>query len=191
MRSFVPSALFVVALVGAPILGASGDTKTCGYTGKVSDLRIVAGSLGDDWTGPTGLVINDFQDVGTFPPEVRQVVEEMKRQASPLGVIATADFTYRRKSDSFDQITLKIFVFDSEKSRRDWWQKKYRFDGWEMLYSVVSDVPYDGLDSKQMTKRVVSFGNVWMTCGGLKKSDDHLKVLDLYVAKIRAATKSK
>lgn len=191
MRRFVPPALFVLALVGAPIYGALSAIETRGYTGKVSALRVVAGSLGNDWTGPTGLVVDDFQDVAAIPPEDRQIVEELKKQVSPLGVVAVADYTYRKRSDPLHQITLRIFVFDSEKSCRDWWQKKHRFDGWEKLYSVVGGVPYDGLDSKEMTKRIVSMGNVWMTCGSLKKSDDHLKVLDLYVEKVKAATESK
>jgi hypothetical protein len=56
---------------------------------------------------------------------------------------------------------------------------------------VVGGVAYDCLDSKETTKRIVALGNVWMTCGSLKKSADRLKVLDCYVEKVKAATEGK
>jgi hypothetical protein len=177
----------LIVFLGCSTLGARCATGASGYTGKVSALRIDAGALGSDWSGPTGLVVDDFQDVSAFPPEVRQVVEEVKKQVAPLGVVAVADFTYRRRSDPLDQITLRVFVFDTERACRDWWQKKYRFDGWEKFYSVVGGVPYDALDSKEATKRAISISNVWMTCGSLKGSGEHLKLLSLIVEKLRAA----
>ncbi len=191
MRRCLASALSLIVFLGCSTLGARCATGASGYTGKVSALRIDAGALGSDWSGPTGLVVDDFQDVSAFPPEVRQVVEEVKKQVAPHGVVAVADFSYRRKSDTLDQITLRVFVFDTETACRNWWQKKYRFDGWEKFYSVVGGVPYDALDSKQETKRAISFGNVWMTCGSLKGSGDYLKLLDLTVERVRAASRGK
>jgi len=180
------SALALIAAFGT---SAFGDPEAPKYAGKVSALRVEAAALGNGWTGPTGLVVDDFRDLDAHPPEVRRVVEELKKQVAPLGVTAAADFTYRKASDPFEAVTLRIFVFDSEKSRRDWWRKKYQFDGWEKLYGVVEGVPYDALDSKQTPKRIVSFGNVLLTCGQLKTSGDHRKVLDLYVAKIKDAVR--
>jgi hypothetical protein len=188
MRRCLALALAFNAFIGCLTVAIQGASGASGYTGKGSALRIDAGALGGDWTGPTGLVVDDFEDVNGFPPETRQVVEEVKKQVTPHGVVAVADFTYRRKSDPLDQMTLRVFVFASESSCRDWWQKKYRFDGWEKLYSVVDGVPYDALDSKQVTKRAIAFGNVWMTCGNLKGSGEHLKLLSLAMAKVRGAS---
>ena len=191
MRRCLTSVLPLIAILLCLTLAARGSSGTSGYPGKVSALRIDAATLGGDWSGPTGLVVDDFEDANAFPPDVRPVVEELKKLVSPHGVAAVADFTYQRKSDPLDQMTLRVFVFASEKSCRDWWQKKYHFDGWEKLYNVVDGVPYDALDSKQATKRAISFGNVLMTCGRLKESGEHLKLLTLAVAKVRAASSGK
>jgi hypothetical protein len=42
-----------------------------------------------------------------------------------------------------------------------------------------------------MKKRAVAIGNVWITCGTIAMTDDHLKVLDLYLDKLKAATASR
>lgn len=186
MRPWLFLTLPLVVLLGSPCTAQSAS-EASGYRGKVSSLRVEAETFGKDWQGPTGLVVDDFQNTEALPPEVRQVAELLKKQVTPLGVIAAADFTYRSKSDPFDQITLRIFVFASEKSCRDWWQKKYQFDGWEKLYSPIKDRPYRAMDSKETDKRIVSFNNVLMTCGSLKKSQVHLKVLDQYLKKVQAA----
>jgi hypothetical protein len=183
MHRLLPSALCVLALSAS--VHAAPDAPV--YHGKVSALSVASQSLGKDWTGPTGLVIDDFDDLSNVAREARAIAEALKKQVAPLGVVAVADFTYRRQSDPLDQVTLRVFVFDTEESCRDWWRKKYRAEGWEKAYTVVEGVPYDALDSKETTKRIVALGNVWMTCGSLKKSDSHLKLLDLCLEMLRAA----
>ena len=101
-------------------------------------------------------------------------------------MVNVADFTYRRKSSPLQQTTLRVFLFDSEDSCRKWWLKKYRHDGWERYYKVVDGVSYDAVDSTEITKCAVAFGNVWMTCGTLGKATDHIHVLDLYINKIKS-----
>jgi hypothetical protein len=185
--------LVIVSLVfGTACLCRADDTKLgISYAGKVSALSRPASVLGEDWTGPTGLVVDDFRDLSKFPGDVKSLVEGLKKLFSPIGVVAVADFTYRKKSNPFHQITLRVFLFDQEASCRKWWANKYRYDGWEKHYTVVGGVPYDAVDSTQITKRALVFGNIWMTCGALKNTEDHLRVLDLYISKIKDVAERK
>ena len=173
---------FATAAIGEE--GAAGS-----YTGKVSALAIPAADLGEGWLGPTGLVVDDFNDTSKYPAEVQDLVKALKDQVAAIGVIATADFTYQKKLNPLHQVTVRVFVFDTEKSCREWWQKKYEYDGWEKHYGVVAGDKHAAVDSMQMSKRAVAFGNVWLTSGTLGESKEHVKALDLYVKKIEAAAK--
>jgi hypothetical protein len=131
------------------------------------------------------LVVDDLRDLTGHPDAVKTVVEALGQQLAPIGVVRTADFTYRKKSNPLQQITLRVFLFDGEAACRTWWAKKYQYDGWEKHYTVPRGVPYAAVDSTQVTKRAVAIGNVWMTCGALEKTTDHITVLDLYINQIR------
>jgi hypothetical protein len=181
--------LLLIAFVVAPAAIVVGEEKSAPlYTGKVSALAIPASELGEGWTGPTGLVVDDFADVGKYPADVQDLVEALKTQVSAIGVVATADFTYQRKLNPLQQVTVRVFVFDSEKSCRDWWQKKYQYEGWDKHYSVVPGDKHAAVDSKEMPKRAVAIDNVWLTSGTIGESKDHVKALDLYSKKIESAT---
>ncbi len=160
------------------------ETTAVLYTGKLSALSIPADALGADWTGPSGLVVNDFRDLSNCPIEVLPVIAALKKKYTLIGVLGCADFTYRKKANPFHQVTLRVFVFDSPKSCAKWCEKKYEYEGWEKHYTIVSGVSYKAVDSTQITKRAVWFGNIWMTCHTLTISTDHLRLLDSYLSKI-------
>jgi hypothetical protein len=181
--------LLILVLLSAAACADEPAQPAAPFKGKVSTLGITASQLGSEWTGPTGLVIDDFKDLSNLSGEDKAVAEEVKKQVAAIGVVQTADFTYRKKLNPLHQVTLRVFVFDSEQSCRNWWKQKYQFDGWEKYYSLVVELPYSAADSKETSKRAVALGNVWITCGALDKTDDHLKVLDLYLTKIKAAAK--
>jgi hypothetical protein len=176
-------------LVTLAAVAAGQEQSAALYTGKVSALAIPAADLGEGWIGPTGLVVDDFRDVSKYPADVQDLVEALKKQVSAIGVVATADFTYRKKLNPLHQVTVRVFVFDSEKSCREWWQKKYQYEGWEKQYSIVADDRHSAVDSREAPKRAVAFGNVWLTSGTLGESKEHVKALDLYVKMIEAAVK--
>jgi len=156
------------------------------YTGKVSALSVPPTAMGDDWTGPTGVVVDDLSDLKDQPEDVKPMVQALSTAYRALGVVGLADFTYRRKSKPLEQLTLKLFLFESETKRQDWWTKKYRHDGWEKFYTVPAGLPYDAVDSTQVTKRIIGFGNVWMTCSStVEKTDQHIKLLELYIGQIK------
>jgi len=178
--------LFLMALLSAEAFADDRAQPPIAFKGKVSKLGVAAEQLGSEWKGPTGLAIDDFNDLSNQPDDVKPVAEALKKQVSAIGVVQTADFTYSKKFNPLHQVTLRIFVFDSEESCGKWWKQKYEFDGWEKHYSKVGGVPYNSVDSKETTKRAAAFGNVWITCGALDKTEDHLKLLDLYIQKIAA-----
>lgn len=177
--------LFLAVILSGGVTTGDDAKAVTAFTGKVSKLGIAADQLGSEWTGPRGLAIDDFNDLSNQPEDVKPVAEELKKQVSSIGVVQTADFTYSKKFNPLHQVTLRIFVFDTEESCRKWWKQKYEFDGWEKHYSAVEKSPYLAADSKETTKRAVALGNVWITCGALQKTEDHLKVLDLYIKKIQ------
>jgi hypothetical protein len=180
---------FVLAILLSTATITAQDAKPAlHFSGKVSALAVPAERLGSQWTGPTGLVIDNFKDLSDQTEEAKEVAEELKKQVSAIGVVQTGDFTYAKKFNALHEVTLRVFVFDSEQSCRNWWKKKYQYEGWEKEYAAVVGVPYQAVDSKQGTKRAAALGNVWITCGALDKTDDHLKVLDLYLDKIKAAS---
>lgn len=155
------------------------------FDGKLSALSIPAEKLEGVWSGPTGLVVNNLNDLSDVPQEHRPLVEPMKAEFGKIGVVGMADFTYRWRPDVRHQITVRVFVFDNEESCRAWWKTKYEYAGWEKHYVRVAGVPYAAVDSTQMTKRIVAMGNVWMTSGALGKTDDHIKILENYIQAFR------
>lgn len=183
-RKLLLLSLACLAVASSVSSALCADEAPPAYEGPLSALGISGGALPSDWTGPTGLLVDDFDDIGHFPVPVRATVEALKRQLVPLGVTATADFTYRRKSDPLEQITLRVFIFASEQACLDWWNKKYQGPNWQQLYEVVENLPYRAVDSKlQLPKRAVSFANVWMTCGATRETDARQQLLDLYIRK--------
>jgi hypothetical protein len=172
-------------LLSGIVTSAFGEENGAGlYAGKVSALAIPGADLGEGWLGPTGLVVDDFNDTSKYPAEVQDLVKALKDQISAIGVVATADFTYQKKFNPLHQVTVRVFVFDTEKSCREWWHKKYQYDGWEKHYGVVPRDKHAAVDSKETSKRAVAFGNVWLTSGTLGESKEHVKALELYVKKI-------
>jgi len=154
------------------------------FKGKLSALKHASKALAKDWTGPTGLVIDDMNSTDGHPKQFGPMLRMLQQNYRGTGVVGMGSFAYAKKANSLHEVTLRVFVFDSVESCRKWWQKKYQYEGWEKHYKPVTSVPYRALDSTQMSKRAVSFGNVWMTCGHIFDTQDHLTILNLYVKAI-------
>ena len=159
------------------------------YRGKLKDLAPAPHLLGKKWVDATGLVIEDFTDLKSYPAEVRPLVEGLKEQLEPLGVRKAADFSFRVPDEPWHYVTLRVFVFETSQACVQWWEKKYRHDGWEKFYKPVEGVAYTAVDSTETPKRAVAIGNVWMTCHALKDRDNHVAVIDACVEKLLEATK--
>jgi hypothetical protein len=170
-------ALFVLLSVFS-IVANGGDTK-------VSELAVPAERIGPDWTGPTGLVIDDIESPPTADKEMAEIIAGLKTQMKPLGVKGTADFTYSRKGDAIQQVTVRVFLFNSEEQCKSWIKTKYEFPGWEKKYKRVEEKNLVCLDSLEMNKRIVSIGRLWITAGTIGDNDDHLRVLSLFLDRIK------
>src|SRR4030095_2780580 len=89
--------LVIALLITARAFADERAQPAATFKGKVSMLGIAASQLGSEWTGPTGLVIDDFKDLSNLSGEDKEVAEEVKKQVAAIGVVQTADFTYRKK----------------------------------------------------------------------------------------------
>lgn len=181
-----PVAVLLIGLAAAA--SPRADNPTVSYDGPVSALRIPADAIGPAWTGPSGLAVDSLKDFGAQPPDIRPILEDLWKQLSPLGIVAAGDFTYHKKSNAQAELAVRVFLFDSEHSCREWWARKFHGEGWDRRYRIVEDVPYDAVDSLHSNKRSLMFGNVLVTSATLENAgDEHLRAADLYVEKIQTA----
>jgi hypothetical protein len=181
-----PVAVLLIGLA-APA-SPRADNPTVSYDGPVSALRIPADAIGPAWTGPSGLAVDSLKDFGAQPPDIRPILEDLWKQLSPLGIVAAGDFTYHNRANARAELAVRVFLFDSEYSCREWWAKKFHAAGWERQYRIVSDVPYEAVDNIQSNKRSLMFGNVLITSGSIQDPDnEHLRAADLYVEKVQTA----
>lgn len=171
-----------IAMLLVSVSLSAGETK-------LSQLRVPAASVGEGWSGPTGLVIDDIETPPTEPPETKEVAAALQKQMRPLGVKALADFTYRKEKDPLHQVTIRVFLFETSDQCQNWMKTKYQFDGWEKKYKRADRKEYTGYDSLEMRKRIVAFNRVWITAGTVAETDDHVRILDLYVAALKKAMK--
>jgi len=180
--------VLLALLIALPTSARAQEKQAGQFTGKLSTLSIPGADLGADWTGPTGLVVDDFRDLGKQPADTKAAAESLTEQVTPLGVVAVADFAYRKQSNPLKQVTLRAFVFDSPDKCRQWWEMKYMYDGWQQHYAVV-DGAEQTLDSKEVPKRAVALANVWLTCGSLGADNTHIEILNQYVRRIQSQVK--
>ncbi len=176
-------------LVALPLtfLAGPGDANETPFvfTEDVSDLSIRASEVPGVWEGPTGIMFDDLSDLDNAPDALKPIGEKLYEQLTPIGITGCADFTYMNPTDLSRMVVVRVFVFDSEESCNAWWSKKYENEKSKPLYEPVGGVEYRAIDSIQMTKRIVSLGNLWITCHQLGDNDDHLKILAAYLDRIR------
>lgn len=160
------------------------------YRGTVKNLAPAPTVLGEEWVEATGIVIEDFADLLAHPAQTRPVVEGLRKQMEPLGVRKAADFSFRVPDEPLRYVILRVFIFETPELCEQWWEKKYRHDGWDKFYKPVDGVAYSAVDSTELPKRAAAIGNVWMTCQSTKDPGDHLPVINACVEKLLEATKA-
>jgi hypothetical protein len=117
--------LTLLALICLASLSAYGGKVT------VSQLAVPAEQIGADWIGPTGLVIDYIDAPPAAAKDVADVIAGLQKQMKPLGVKGTAEFTYCKKTNPMQRVTLKVFLFKTEDQCKQWMKTKYEFPGWE------------------------------------------------------------
>ena len=109
----------------------------------------------------------------------------LAKQIKPLGVKGAADFTYNNKNDPMQQVTVRVFQFNTDEQCKVWMKTKYEFPGWQQKYKRITEKDLTGFDSLEARKRIVCFGNLWITAGTICERDLHLTVLRLFIDRIR------
>ena len=154
------------------------------YHKPISKLKIRADDLDGRWTGPTGLVINDVNDLSKLSEESKAVAETIAEKMKSIHVEGCGDFTYRDPNSPFKQVTIRIYSFKGEQECLDFWAKKYKTDDAAKLYKQPEGLDYMALDSLEMKKRAIQIGNIWITAHQLHEGQDHITILDKFIEKL-------
>ena len=152
---------------GLPAAACADESP--GFHGKLSALESFRDVLGDGWHGPSGIVVDDVNNLDALDEPTRKTAEALVGQFAPMGIVAFADFSYTRK-DFPRIVTVRLFVFKDLPTAEAWWKTKYEHDGWEQYYEKVADVGDAAVVSTETTKIAARQGNVWLTSHQLHKA---------------------
>ena len=157
---------------------------------KLSEVDLPASLFGDGWKSSPGLKVDDFEKLEKLRKTERESAEQLKKQLAELGIRSAADYTVTHSKIPLNTVTVRVFLFESSDQCRDWWTKKYQGKDWEKHYKLVSTegqspVRFVAADSLQGNKRVMAFGNVWITAHQLGDGDEHVKALNHIVDQLR------
>jgi hypothetical protein len=159
---------------------------------QAASLRIVrplsAASLppsffGDDWEARKGIIADDLERLTELPGTPKNMLNQLKAELGRQGIVGVADYSVVKTKPPLNTITVRVFVFSDEQKCDEWWQKKYRFDGWQKHYQVVKDDRYTALDSLKKkypytNKRILKFDKVWITTHQLGEGNAHVNAAD-------------
>ncbi len=173
----------IIAIWIALVLAS--DQQQLQFTGKLSSLKVPAKTLGEGWTGPTGLVVDDVNDLSAFKGDELKIVEGMVKQMKPQAhkIRGVADFTYMRKEGSLipKSVTLRAFVFESTEAAKRWWKDRFHGPSWDKIYKPIEGIGDDAVDVIGQTKRAVLIGNLAFTSHQIVEGDSYLVVLNKYL----------
>lgn len=180
VRRSVTRATFVslCILLFAPGMGVLGDALAdpasvwdFEVSAKISDLNLPPDILEGKWEVSPGFRVDDLSDLSGLKGQEKVTAETLGKQLLPLGIRSAGDFSLLSGSNV---VTVRIFIFEKAPQCRAWWKKKYQYEGWEEHYRAVSADSWLAFDSLQMNKRVMAFGNVWVTTHQLEDGNEHL-----------------
>ncbi len=161
------------------------DPVSRDYAGSIADLVPGPSFLGKAWTGPRGLLIEDWDSIRRMPEPVAEMATDLKEFFEPLGVRALGDRTFRRGPGLGDQIILRVYVFDTEQQCIDWWKRKYEAAGWQEVYRKAASNGYVARDVRGRSKRDGRSANVWFTVQQLRAHDDYVRLGDELVRRLK------
>ena len=175
----------VVALAGpAPAEPMLAEIWGGRVTTELSALDLPPEILGEGWVRSPGFRIDDLADLDRLEGLERALGDSLAKKLGPLGVRGVGDYSLARDSSPTNIVSVRVYRFHSAEACRDWWRRKYRYEGWERHYEPV---PFEGrvaVDSRQMNKRAVAFGDVWLTAHQLGEGDEHSKALEHVIARL-------
>jgi hypothetical protein len=152
---------------------------------KLRSIELPADLLGPGWRRLAGVRIDSFDDLTGLSEAEREQAKLLQPQLVPEGVRAAADYSLARTNVPLDTVTVRVFLFTDAESCRKWWNKKYRHEGWENVYRTVDSKYGSAVDSLQINKRAIAFGNAWITTQQNLPGDLHLKAADYVIEQLR------
>lgn len=142
---------------------------------KLSEVKLPASTLKGEWETLAGFVVDDFGDLSTMAPSQLATAEALKKQLTPLGIVAAADYSLNQSGTSLNVVTVRVFRFSSAQLCEQFFKKKYEYPGWQEHYrSVPGAQNLVVLDSTQMNKRIFRYGSVWITAHQLGEGSEHV-----------------
>ncbi len=172
-----------IALAVLTIRVSTGADEPVESRNKLSSLAPCNATLGEGWHGPSGLVVDDVNDLSSLNAEERRIAAAVAKQAIPERIIAFADFSYTRK-DVPRIVTVRVFVFENADAAQAWWRKKYEVQGWETFYEKTTGLADLSVKSKELPKEMVLKDNVWITSHQLHMGDEFHRALLHYLKQI-------
>lgn len=142
---------------------------------KVSEIDLPPDALEGEWKVSNGVRIDDLSKLQNVPAAQRQIVKALAKQLSPIGVRSAADYTLTKTGFPMNTVTVRLFVFEDAKQCKSWWKKKYEYDGWQKHYKKIDAKAAVVVNSLQVNKSAIGFGNVWLTTHQLQEGDQHIK----------------
>ena len=176
-------AKLMMLLMCANALAADGAPIRPTLTNIQADCEI----LGLDWSDEYGIRIDDWSKLSRLSNAEREVAGTLKKQLQPLGIASAADYSCARSEAPLDVVTVRVFVFENQQRASDWWRKKYEYENWEQHYAKVTGAEFSTVDSKQMVKRAILFGNIWITTHHIREGQEHLALLESILEQLRAS----
>jgi hypothetical protein len=147
-------------------------------TARPSAIALPVDLLGPGWKAGGGVAIDDLESLDGLEEPVRQVARLLKERLSPLGVRAVGDHTLVRTEPPLNSVTVRLFLFQNGAQCRAWWQERYQYPGWEEQYRSVESEEFLVLESREMPRRIVVFGNAALTAHQIGEGDAHVKAID-------------
>jgi hypothetical protein len=92
---------------------------------KLSQVTLPPKVLGDGWTHVDGLVIDDFKSKVNRPKPIQEMVDQLRVQMEPLGIVGVADYSLAKTNVPLDTVTVRVFIFADPKKCQSWWRTKY------------------------------------------------------------------
>jgi hypothetical protein len=153
-------------------------------TSPLRDIELPADLFGPGWRRLGTVRIDDFNKLDELGEAEREQAKLLKPQLVPQGIRGAADYSFGRTEPPLDSVTVKVYLFKDAETCRSLWNKKYRYDGWEKSYRTAESKYGTAVDSLQVNKRAVLFGNVWITAEQLRPGELHYKAAEYVIEKL-------
>lgn len=165
-------------LAAALIFADAGASGNAPLSPILTQIHPDCQAIGADWQESYGIKIDDLSSLRGLTSNEREIAQTLRKQLQPLGIKAAADYSCAKSELPLDIVTVKVFVFENPTLATDWWRRKYEYEEWEQHYTKPPEGEYPTVDSTQLPKRAILFGNLWITSHHIRPGNEHIVMLD-------------